>query len=193
MDPIEPAEIGQLQELYGVIPRVSARLALTQAGRSRWWPLPANDRRAEAVLIIPRPGRRFVLITKPFYPAGIFRLPSGGVGLDEPVLMAAEREAREETGLAVRPERLLWLVDWTFTDGETDRAFASYLFLFPATDQPLETCDPDEQISCYRECPLPMLLAVANRLRHLPPDWRAWGEHRALPHELAHRSLSLLE
>ena len=52
-----------------------------------------------------RPGRPIVLIERRFPPAG-HSLPGGFVDIGETVEMAACREAREETGLDIRLERL---------------------------------------------------------------------------------------
>ena len=183
--PIEPTELANLEQLFGAIPRRPERLELPRISQKHWWPILERDRRAEVVLILPRPAGRLVLIRKSDYPAGVFRLPTGGVDPDEDVLTAATREAFEETGLEVRPERLLGIVDWVFTYRGQERTFASYLCLFPVTDRPLQATDPTERISDYQECSQEELAAIATRLKQLPLDWKSWGQQRAVPHELA--------
>ena len=88
---------------FGPIPRRPAHLELSTRGKLHWWAALERDRRAEVVLILPRPGGRLVLITKPDYPGGVYRLPTGGIDPGEFVLAAASREALEESGLAIRP------------------------------------------------------------------------------------------
>jgi 8-oxo-dGTP diphosphatase len=188
--PIDPAEFNHLKELFGPIPCRPAHLELPPESKKHWWALLEQDRRAEVVLIVPRPGGRVLLISKPTYPANTFRLPTGGVGLEEEVLMAASREVLEETGLALRPHRLLGVVDWTFTYHGLLKRFASYLCLFPLTDAPVRATDARENISAYRELDLGELDAVIANLRQLPADWRSWGEQRAVPHELVGKFLA---
>ncbi len=183
--PIDAAEFGRLKKLFGPIARHSARLELSAASQEHWWRILDQDRRAEVVLVVPRPGGRVLLISKPNYPADTYRLPTGGVGLEEEVLTAAARELLEETGLALQPERLLGIVDWTFTHQGQRRHFASYLFLFPQTDAPVQATDARENISGYRELPLGEIDRIIAHLRQLPGDWRSWGEQRAVPHQLA--------
>ena len=188
--PVDPTELEPMERQSGPIPRRPIRLELSAGARAHWWPLLGADRRAEVVLILPRPAGRVVMIRKPSYPAGIIRLPTGGVGPQEGVLAAAEREALEETGLAVRPERVLGLVDWTFAhDGEEQR-FASYLCLFPHTDWPLQAIDPHEQISAFYEVPPAELARVAIQLEQIAPEWQSWGRQRAAPHRMAHQLLA---
>jgi 8-oxo-dGTP diphosphatase len=182
--PIEPAEFNHLKELFGPIPCRPTRLELSATSKAHWWRVLEQDRRAEVVLIVPRPGGRVLLISKPDYPAGTFRLPTGGVGLEEEVLTAAARELFEETGLALRPQRLLGVVDWTFTHHGLQKRFASYLCLFPLTQAAVRTTDARENISAYRELDLDQLDSIIAHLRKLPAEWRSWGEQRAVPHEL---------
>lgn len=186
---IEPSELNDLERLFGSILRRPARLELSTQSKEHWWPRLGHERRAEVVLVLPRPGGRLVLIRKPRYPAGIFRLPTGGVDPDEMVLAAAGREAYEETGLEVRPARVLGVVDWTFAHNGQEQAFASYLCLFPTTERPLEATDPDEDICGFKELSWHALGAIANRLKQLPPAWQSWGRQRAIPHELVMESL----
>jgi 8-oxo-dGTP diphosphatase len=182
--PIEPAEHDHLKELFGPFPCKPARLELSTTSRAHWWRVLEQDRRAEVVLVVPRPGGRVLLISKPDYPPDTFRLPTGGVGLEEEVLTAAARELLEETGLALQPQRLLGVVDWTFTCQGLQKRFASYLCLFPITQAPVRTIDARENISAYCELDLDKLDSIIAHLRELPAEWRSWGEQRAVPHEL---------
>jgi 8-oxo-dGTP diphosphatase len=188
-EPIEPAELEQLSALFGPILCHLARLELSAKGKAHWWRVLDQDRRAEVVLIVPRPRGRVLLISKPDYPADTYRLPTGGVGLEEEVLTAAARELLEETGLALGPERVLGIVDWTFAHRGRKRRFASYLVTFPMTDAPVRAADAREKISAYREHPLAEIDRIIAHLRQLPADWKSWGERRAVPHQLARELL----
>jgi ADP-ribose pyrophosphatase YjhB (NUDIX family) len=63
--------------------------------------------RAHDVTLLIRDGERIAVIAKHNYPAGVFRLPSGGLDPGETIESGARREAREETGLEVLPTRYL--------------------------------------------------------------------------------------
>ncbi len=64
------------------------------------------DRRAEVVFAIQHENGEILLHTKAWYQPTFFRLPSGGIGLNESVEAALYREIAEETGLAVTPQAL---------------------------------------------------------------------------------------
>lgn len=183
--PIERDEIEELERLFGPIPIRPVELELTVEGRAHWWHVLKKDRRAEAALLFPRPGGRLVLISKPQYPDRVFRLPTGGIGPDEEVIAAAEREAVEETGLSVPLQRVLGVVDWTLCHRGEERRFASYLCLFPETRGRLEATDPNEMINAYREIPLESLGEIAAKLEEAPLGWKSWGQQRAFPHRFA--------
>lgn len=101
------------------------------------------------------------------------------------MLTAATREAAEETGLDVEPERLVAVIDWTFAHREQERRFASYLALFPITCGPLQARDLDEGISEYDELSLAEIDTLAATLEQLPSPWQNWGFQRAVPHRAA--------
>jgi 8-oxo-dGTP pyrophosphatase MutT (NUDIX family) len=63
--------------------------------------------RAHDVTLLIRDGAHIAAIAKHHYPAGIFRLPSGGIDPGESIAEGAVREAREETGLEVTLTRYL--------------------------------------------------------------------------------------
>lgn len=183
--PIERDEITKLEKLFGPFPIEPASLELNAEGKAHWWRVLGEDRRAEAALLLPRAGGRLVLISKPEYPEGICRLPTGGIDPEEGVIEAAEREVLEETGLSVQLQRVLGVVDWTFHHQGEARRFATYLCLFPETRGRLEATDPNEMINAYYEMPWESLGRVATRLEEVPLGWESWGRQRALPHRLA--------
>ncbi|MGD9740915.1 MAG: NUDIX domain-containing protein [Bauldia sp.] len=78
---------------------------------------------------------RILLVREEFSRAGPFWVaPGGGVEADEELAAAAEREAREETGLAVRAGRLVYVEDGF--DGTTRTA--KFWFLAALLDAPAE-------------------------------------------------------
>lgn len=100
----------------GLTPRqaavaVAAELASGRAHRGIVQdPLPTGDTVASAVLLFDEEDR--VLLVDPVYKAG-WEFPGGVVESGEAPVAAAVREAREELGLSLAPDRLrLLLVDW---------------------------------------------------------------------------------
>lgn len=143
-------------------------------------------RRGEVVLLLRRSDGHLLLHTKSFYPEGAFRLLSGGILPGESVLAAAQREIREETGLAPATLRPLGLLSVTFRHGRHRRFFHSWLVLADGEGDP-RPGDAGERISGFRWVPPEAIAEVAGRLRSLPPVWADWGRFRALAHEAALR------
>lgn len=185
-DLIDEAEVLQLFADYG--PGERRRVTREVSGQyfDEWWErlvLSAN-RRGEVVLAIQRPDGKVLLHTKPFYPEGVFRLPSGGVHPGEPVLATVIREAREETGLEVTIDRFLGMVEYEFSHDRRRLPFVSYVFSVRADDSQPAPQDLGEQISDFRYVTAPGIRKVAAQLRALPGAWGDWGHFRAPPHDL---------
>ncbi len=155
------------------------------------------DRVAEVVFAIRRPNGLLLLQTKSFYPAGVYRLPSGSVMAGEPVLAALRREVAEETSL--QTDLLRWLAVITYDivapdGGKAERAagtFTSYVFLLQETGGELFAADEDEDVAGFREIEARELPGVAAGLEALAesPDstlrsWGDWGRFRAIVHRV---------
>ena len=177
----------------------SAELGVAKAGRLHGWPVVrAYDlgdcgdedrfwemweaRLAEVVLVLRRPGGRIVLQTKSFYPAGTFRLPSGGVRAGEDLLAAVRRETWEETGLPACIVRFLGVLRYYFRRRGVAMERASFVFLLEMGPDRLQPQDGSERISAFREVPPRALESVAGQLESLPGEWAVWGCFRALVH-----------
>jgi 8-oxo-dGTP pyrophosphatase MutT (NUDIX family) len=87
---------------------------------------------------------RFAVIRKPSYPPDVFRPPSGGVEAAEDFVRGAQREALEETGLAVRLERYLLRVDARFTCDGKIRPWTTHVFSAETDDETVEPRDLHE-------------------------------------------------
>jgi len=141
-----------------------------------------KSRLAEVVLVLRRPDGRLILQSKRFYPAGAYRLPTGGIRPGEELTLAVRRETLEETGLAAEISRFLGVLCYRFQRRGEPMERASYVFLLEVGPGPLVPQDEAEQITAFREVLPSQLPAVARQLEALPGDWAIWGRFRALGH-----------
>lgn len=145
----------------------------------------------EVCMVIRRPDGRIITFTKTFYPAGIFRLMTGGVEEGERVLDALRREVVEETGLEVGVERLLAVIGYRAEDDpEGMIRFHTVAFLLREESGALGAIDPDESVGAFDAVEPAELAVLAGRLEALPDmesdalgeNWRDWGHFRAVVH-----------
>src|SRR5215207_850949 len=105
--PATETEIADLAARYGSPRRVTAAL-----DGGQFSPLTMEDRYGEVCMVVRRPNGRLITAKKTFYPAGAFRLLSGGVGHGELIAAALLREVAEETGLDVVVRRFLAVIEY---------------------------------------------------------------------------------
>jgi NAD+ diphosphatase len=179
---IDESEVAAIAARYGqplrrsVECEIGEELFLTRFMR-------ASDRRGEVALLIERPDGRLLLHRKAHYAAEHFRLPTGGVNLDERVLDAALRETMEETGLTVAVRRFLAVIDYTLHFDPIRLPFVSYIFHLRETGGQL-SLDGGE-VQAFSQCWPAELTAVAATLRSIPGQRGYWGRWRAVAHEVA--------
>ena len=138
--------------------------------------------RGEVIMVILRLNGNLLLHTKDFYPSGVYRLLSGRVLWQERVEETLHREVQEETSLDVKVERFLGLIEYEFRCQANRLAFVSYVFQLQELGGELCCIDTGERISDFREAPVTDLPIVAVQLEHLQPEWRDWGNFRAVAH-----------
>jgi 8-oxo-dGTP pyrophosphatase MutT (NUDIX family) len=160
-------------------------------------PVGNPSRFAEVCMVVRRPAGTVLLSIKTFYPRGAYRLPTGGIDRDEPILDAVLRETLEETGLTVDVTRFLAAL--TYRDGPSGPpVFHTFAFLLDdPTGAPVTPLDEHEEIESYIEVMVDELPRVADRLDRIPPDgaggipnWDAWGRFRAHVHRVVHETLA---
>lgn len=159
-------------------------------------PVGNPSRFAEVCMVVRRPTGNLLLSIKTFYPRGAYRLPTGGIDKDEPILDALLRETLEETGLRLAAAR--FLARLTYLDGPGGPpVFHTFAFLLDdRSGAPIVPLDEHEQLESYVEIPVGELPAIADRLDHLAPDgargignWDAWGRFRAHIHRAVFEAL----
>jgi ADP-ribose pyrophosphatase YjhB (NUDIX family) len=175
-------DLGRLRKRYGKFPLVEKALA-----SGDFAPVRGAGRRSEVAMAIRRPSGDILLQTKAFYPAGTYRLPTGGIKDGEDVEHALLREVHEESNLDVEIERLVAVVDHTAIEAKLP--FRSYVFLLREVGGALKVNDPAEQISGWEECDRAGLERAATNLRGLAGTWRRWGQFRAIALEVLTESL----
>jgi ADP-ribose pyrophosphatase YjhB (NUDIX family) len=201
--PAVESEIADLSARYGA-PR---RLAVDLAG-SLFSPLTLADRYGEVCMVVRRPNGTLITAIKTFYPAGAFRLLTGGVGHGEPIAAALLREIAEETGLEVVVRRFLAVIEYHLRGlgdrpsnpelaSSNSQPFATFAFLLDEMGGTLAAQDDDEQIGAFREVEIAELPALAQSLEQVPDivdrqidgSWRDWGRFRAVVHRVVYEAL----
>ena len=102
------------------------------------------NRTHDVTLFILDPDDRIALIRKPHFAAGIWRPPGGGIKPAEDFVLGAEREALEETGLAVWLERYLVATQASFVYAGESVAWSTHVFLARTHGTELEPRDAEE-------------------------------------------------
>lgn len=193
---VEPEELAALAAIFGRAPAQHVTLAVDDpflTGENQL--LTSNGRRAEICYIMHRgrPDEGVLLQIKTFYPAGAFRLPTGGIHVGEGVLDTLQREIYEETGLTVgagsaqvKVERFLGVLSYALQHAGLGRTlpFATYHFLVQMPpDAVIDPQDAEESIGGWMWRTPAELTAVADILdavHQRQPVWGDWGHFRAI-------------
>lgn len=199
---VDAAELQELHARWGAFPVETHALQVAHPFLSGDHQLlTANGRRAEICYVLhegdPQAGLLFQ--AKSYYPAGIFRLPTGGVHVGEGVEETLAREVEEETGLrvgaagaqSVQVERLLGVLVYAMEHSTLGaQPFATYAWLVrKQPGAPLAPQDDGESISGWQWTPAvalaqkaALLAAVGGRSDGAAAPWADWGRFRALIH-----------
>lgn len=210
--PISEKLLAQITELSGRY-NVPIRATVTLP-KGDFDPVMKPDRIGEACMVIRRPNGRLLTASKTFYPAGIYRLLTGGIMPDEPIEAALIRETREETGLEVQIRRFLAVIEYLMPqhsqpDGSVTasdhpahrtarRVFYTFAFLLDELGGTLAPLDNTERIADFREIFPAELPTLATTLEQVQDDydteirgrWRDWGMFRAIVHRVVYAALS---
>lgn len=144
----------------------------------------------EIVMVVRRPGRRVLVMTKGFYPEGVYRLPTGKMRPGETPDAGFSRELCEETGFDSLSGRLVYEIRYTLRSGDETAAYTSFVMLTDETPDEPTPIDEDEGITGFREVTPAELRLIAEELRGLDHPWHDWGRYRAVAHDLVSRLLT---
>ncbi len=203
------AQITELSVRYNVPIRAAITLP-----KGNFDPVTKPDRIGEVCMVIRRPNGRLLTASKTFYPAGIYRLLTGGIMSDEPIEAALIRETQEETGLDVKVHRFLAVIEYLVPQhGQSDlspaapdhpahktayQVFYTFAFLLDELGGTLAPQDNAEQIADFCEILPAELPTLATALEQVQDDydteirgrWRNWGMFRAIVHRVVYAALS---
>ncbi len=194
---IDPLEMAQLMALWPACAVAQVTLAVDDpflTGKHQM--LVSDGRRAEICYVMHRgdPQQGLLMHIKTFYPAGAYRLPTGGIEQGENVLDTLGREIFEETGLTlgdgageVKFQRLLGVLGYDLQHQQLGPVeFATYFFLvqMPAAAE-LNPQDEHEQIAGWEwrtPAELPAVAEVLDAVHTRSHQWADWGHFRAAGH-----------
>ena len=180
----------EIIELFKTNPRANCYAATLDIddiyfGRWRQLLVDKKERRGEVALIVKDSKERILLHTKPFYPEGVVRIPTGGIHADEAVLDGMKRELYEETGFQPLAYNFHALLLYEFKNKNRELSFPSYIFSIKPDSESPEPADESEQISGFFWTTVAELSNVNDRLHALNTSrWGAWGKVRVIPHEI---------
>lgn len=156
-------------------------------------PISMRDRIGEVCMVIRRPSGRLLTFRKDIYPAGVFRLLTGGINHEEGVQAALLREVAEETSLTVALSRLMAVIGYSAPSSPAGAyEFYTFAFLLDELSGSLSAQDLDERVEAFRDvepAELPVLAAYLEGLddiedRAIGGSWRSWGVFRAVVHRV---------
>lgn len=140
------------------------------------------DTRSEVIFVLPRRCGTVLTTRKPFYPEGVFRIPSGGIHPGETPEQAFLRETMEETSLNVEPVGRIAEVVNHCVAGDRHVDITSYIILGSSTEDQPHASDLSEEIELYGEANVAELRRLADLLGSLGGRWAGWGRFRATAH-----------
>ncbi len=175
-------EVTELAHRYGTPVRRIYHIQADDYIRAYRW-RSNSDRRAEVVFAIQEPNGKIWMHCKAHYPAHLCRLLSGGVGWHESIHQALIREVKEETGLDVKVQAFIGLLEYRFHHEESIVKFASYVFHLVCGNQAPALPENDE-IHAFRAIVPSQLGQLTVDMRNMIGERRGWGTWRALAHDL---------
>jgi ADP-ribose pyrophosphatase YjhB (NUDIX family) len=102
-----------------------------------------DGRNSDVTLFIFK-GDKLIVNSKPWYPPGLYRAPSGGVRPGESLEEVALREAYEETGVRIKLQRYVLRIKVTFSHKKKDIVWTSHIFTARYLSGKIEPIDTTE-------------------------------------------------
>ena len=138
----------------------------------------STDRHGEVVFAVQRKNGKFIVIRTGFYPRGVYRIPTGGIGIGEDVTEALYREIGEELGLEVELKKFPGMVRYQINmDGETLK-FYSFVFILQETGGTILEDATEDEICEYIEADKQKLIEISENLAANTSNWHDWCSFR---------------
>ncbi|AEM73257.1 NUDIX hydrolase [Caldicellulosiruptor acetigenus] len=134
------------------------------------------DRIGEVVFAI-KDGEEVLVVRQKEYPDKVYRIPSGGIGLNEDVDEALKREVKEELALNIKDFLLIGAIKYNLVWLQEHLDFYSFVFL-------IEKCEKDNlaktdgEISEAIKVSLDGLKNLSDILKEQKGFWGDWGKFR---------------
>ena len=184
---INHKEITELDEEWSTVKYFKAELEIGDDYFDHWNHAlkVKKNRRGEAALFVQDENENILLHTKPFYPNNIFRIPTGGILVNEDVVAGMQRELQEETGFKTLSFKFSAILVYELNNDSRKLSFPSYIFTIRPDGSNPKASDEEEQISGYSWASISNLGSVVDQLNGLKGlRWADWGRVRAVPHEI---------
>ncbi|ADL42631.1 NUDIX hydrolase [Caldicellulosiruptor obsidiansis OB47] len=134
------------------------------------------DRIGEVVFAI-RDGEEVLVVRQKEYPDKIYRIPSGGIGLNENVDEALEREVKEELALDIKDFLLIGVIKYNLVWLQEHFDFYSFVFLIEKYEKD-NLAKTDGEISEVIKVSLDELKNLCDILKEQKGFWGDWGKFR---------------
>jgi 8-oxo-dGTP diphosphatase len=183
---VDRAELTELHQEYGHLPVHMATVHVSH-GLFQFFRNSVKvkrNRRGEVVLMLENPDHKILVHTKGHYPAGVYRLPTGGIKYHETVFNGFYREIDEETGLLADFVQFIGIIAYVFHWGIHTLPFISYIFKVKVEDNQPQVKDTGENITDFQWIPIADLGTIAHELESIQGSWGEWGAMRAIAHRV---------
>uniref|UniRef100_A0A7C5Z5W6 NUDIX hydrolase n=1 Tax=Caldicellulosiruptor owensensis TaxID=55205 RepID=A0A7C5Z5W6_9FIRM len=134
------------------------------------------DRIGEVVFAI-KDGEDVLVVRQKEYPDKVYRIPSGGIGLNENVDEALKREVKEELALNIKAFLLIGAIKYNLVWLQEHFDFYSFVFLIEKYEKD-NLAKTDGEISEAIKVSLDELKNLCDILKEQKGFWGDWGKFR---------------
>jgi ADP-ribose pyrophosphatase YjhB (NUDIX family) len=120
-------QIKEIEKKFGKPKEMKMEFAMDQREFKNLLDSMRDGRDSDITLVIFK-GNKMVVIAKPWYPKGLYRLPSGGWKPGESFEQCAQREGYEETGTKFELQKYVLRAKVTFTHKDNKVLWTSHVF-----------------------------------------------------------------
>lgn len=131
------------------------------------------DRVGEVVFAI-KNGDSILLVRQNEYPQGLYRIPSGGIGIGEKVIDALKREVKEELGIDVQKFSLIGVIEYNLCYKDKSYKFFSFVFLIDDYKKH-SFAETDGEVSEVLLVEVPKIKDYCDIIKHQSGFWKDWG------------------